>query len=377
MQNWRVMGRILLKAILLFVGVNVLFVVLRPEASWGSLFTTLPSLSLYNHLYPGRERLSYGENPAESYNLSLNSIPAMFASHAVSQPKAADEFRVIVLGDSGIWGWFLPNDETLTGQLNEMGLETAVGQRIVFYNLGYPIMSLSKDLLLLDEVMGYDPDLVIWPVTLESFAPAKQLDHPILQHNPARLRPLIEQYDLSLDGRDPRFVEPNWWESTLVGQRRALADWLRLQQVGVAWAATGIDQIIPADFPLRQSDFEADESWQSFAEETSLTAGDLTLDVLCAGLARAGDVPVLVINEPIFISKGENSNLRYNLWYPRWAYDQYRDLLAQEMGGRPYLDLWDVVPPDEFTDSPVHLTAAGTAVFAAQVREALQMVISK
>ncbi len=374
MQNWRVMGRILLKATFLFVAVNLLFVALRTEAA---LESPLHFLSLYNRLYPGRERLPYGENPAQSYNLSLNSLPAMFASHTLSQPKAADEFRVIVLGDSGIWGWFLQNDETLTGQLNAMGLETEDGRHLVFYNLGYPIMSLSKDLLLLDEAMNYDPDLIIWPVTLESFAPGKQLDHPILQHNPARLRPLIERYDLNLDAHDPRFVEPDFWQRTLVGQRRALADWLRLQQVGVAWAATGIDQTIPTDIPLRQSDFEEDSSWQNFADETELTAVDLTFDILQAGLARAGDVPVLIINEPIFISDGQNSDVRYNLWYPRWAYDRYRQLLAQEMAGQLYLDLWDVIPPAEFTDSPVHLTAAGTAVFADQVRDALQSMINE
>lgn len=374
MQNWRVMGRIVLKAAFLLVIVNLLFAVVWRETAVGSLPPFPGSLSLYNHLFPGRERLPYGENPAESYNLSLNSLPTLFSSHQLHQPKAADEFRVILLGDSGIWGWFLPNDETLAGQLNAMGIKVADGRHLTVYNLGYPLMSLSKDLLLLDEAMRYDPDLILWPVTLESFAPQKQLDHPILQHNPARLRPLITTYNLHLDADDPRFVEPDFWHSSLIGQRRALADWLRLQQVGVAWAATGIDQAIPAEIPLRQSDFAADVSWQTLATETTLTSDDLAFDVLAAGLQRAGDVPVLIINEPIFISEGENSHLRYNLWYPRWAYDQYRALLAQTMlaAERPYLDLWDAVPAAEFTDSPVHLTPAGTAIFAAHLKETLE-----
>ncbi len=41
----------------------------------------------------------------------------------------------------------------------------------------------------------------------------------------------------------------------------------------------------------------------------------------------AGDVPVLIINEPMFISDGQNSDLRYNSFYPRWAYDQFHRLL--------------------------------------------------
>jgi hypothetical protein len=185
---------------------------------------------------------------------------------------------------------------------------------------------------------------------------------------------LIAAYNLSLDPDDPRFMEPTFWQRTVVGQRRELADWLRLQQVGVAWSATGIDQAIPAEIPRRQSDFAADMSWEQYAAETELTTDDLAFDVLRAGLARAGEVPVLVVNEPIFISSGQNSDLRYNLWYPQWAYDQYRALLAAAMAHSSYLDLWDVVPAAEFTDSPVHLTPTGTAVFAAHLQEALQSV---
>lgn len=369
MANWRRMGRLILKTALLFLLLNFLFTLLPREAAG--------AVSLYNTVYPGRPRLPYGENPAQSYNLTLNSIPAMFASHRLSRPKAAGEFRIILLGDSGTWGWFLENEDTLAGQLNRMNLAASDGRQVVIYNLGYPIMSLSKDLLLLDEAMSYDPDLILWPVTLESFAPEKQLEHPLLQHNPERLRRLIDAYQLRLNRDDPRFVAPGGWAATLVGQRRALADWLRLQQVGLAWSATGVDQAIPAQIPLRQSDFDADESWHAYNAPTQLAAEELAFDVLRAGMVRAGNVPVLLINEPIFISHGRNSHLRYNLWYPRWAYDQYRELLAATAAAQnwPYLDLWDAVPAAEFSDSPVHLTPAGAALFAGTLREPLTAVL--
>lgn len=366
-STWRVIGRIVIKAAVLFLALNLLFAWLRPS-------DTLGRITVYNWFLPGRERLPYGENPAEVNNLSLNNLPAMFASHRVSQPKAEDEFRVFILGDSGIWGWFLQNEDTLAGQLNGMELVAADGRTLQFYNLGYPIMSLSKDLLLLDAAMQHDPDLIIWPVTLESFPPQKQLDHPILQNNPARMRRLIETYDLQLDANDPRFADPDFLESTIVGQRRPLADLLRLQQVGFAWAATGIDQAIPDEIPLRKSDFDEDVSWQNYDQPMTVTTDDLAFDVLDAGLQRAGDVPVLLVNEPIFISSGENSDLRYNAWYPRWAYDQYRDLLtaAAAAQNQPLLDLWDAIPPEEFTDSPVHLTPAGTEMLAELLRPYLE-----
>jgi hypothetical protein len=75
---------------------------------------------------------------------------------------------------------------------------------------------------------------------------------------------------------------------------------------------------------------------------------------------------VLLINEPMFISNGQNSDLRYNSFSPRWAYDQYHDLLNDKAKENDWhtLDLWDSIAPDEFTDTPVHLTPLGMAKFA-------------
>ena len=54
----------------------------------------------------------------------MNNLEAMFASHAISQPKATDEFRVVVIGDSSVWGILLDNDQTLPGQLDEVWSQT-------------------------------------------------------------------------------------------------------------------------------------------------------------------------------------------------------------------------------------------------------------
>jgi hypothetical protein len=187
------------------------------------------------------------------------------------------------------------------------------------------------------------------------------LTPPLVLNNPERMERLVERFNLEVDLNDGGFVRPSFLEQTIVGQRRPLADLLRLQLYGFSWMATGIDQNIPEEITLRQSDFEADISWQGFEVPQPLGEQELALDVLAAGFALAGDVPLVLVNEPMFVSDGQNSDLRYNSFYPRWAYDAYRDLLAAEAAenGWDYLDLWDSIPPEAFSDTPVHLTPDG------------------
>ncbi len=357
--RWPFVGRVIVKAGVLFVILNVLFALADP-------LPLLGRVSLYNGLFPGRERLPYGENPAQSYNLSLDNLEAMFASHEVAAAPGADEFRVLLLGDSATWGFLLEPENTLAGRLNAAGLTSPDGRSVRFFNLGYPIMALTKDLVLLDYGLRYQPDLIVWLVTLESFPREKQLYPPLLQDNPDAVRGLIERFSLGLDVQDSRFVEPDFWGRTIVGQRRALFDLLRLQLYAVPWAVTGIDQFYPESYELRRSDFDADVSWQDYAGPVELTVDELAFDVLEAGFALAGETPLLLVNEPMFVSTGRNSDLRYNFFYPRWAYDAYRDLLNAEAAaqGWPFVDLWDALPAEEFTDSPVHYTPEGAQMLA-------------
>ena len=95
----------------------------------------------------------------------------------------------------------------------------------------------------------------------------------------------------------------------------------------------------------------------------------LAFDVLEAGVQAAGDIPVVIINEPVFISEGENSDVRYNFYYPRWAYDFYRQELQFQAAGKGwyYVDLWDALPATEFTDSAIHYTPLGSRILAQDI----------
>ena len=360
-ETVRLIRNVVVKALLLFAVLNGVFALLYP--------VPLGKLSGYNHLFRGRERFPFGENPQQTYNLSLYDVDAMFAAHTLSgAAKAANEYRVLVLGDSSVWGTLLRPEETLSGQINAAQLTTCGGKQVRAYNLGYPTISLTKDLMLMQEALRYQPDLILWPMTLESLPRDKQLASPLAANNPQRVQALIDRYGLANAVDSSALVRPNFAQRTVVGQRRVIFDWLRLQLYGVMWSATGVDQLYPADYERAQTDLEADEQYHTWLPP-HLPQDQLALDVLRAGHAAVGDVPLVMINEPMLISTGKNSSVRYNFFYPRWAYDDYRQILADlsRQEGWQYVDLWDAVPADQFTNSAIHLTPQGSALFAQRV----------
>ena len=348
--------RVLFKALLLYFISIIVFSI--PG------FPSLGEISAYNHLFPGRPRLPFGENPAQSYNLSLYDLDAMFASHEIAAgTKPPGEFRVLVIGDSSVWGTLLRPEETLPAQLNAIAPQLC-GKAARFYNLGYPTISVTKDLLLIDYARRYQPDAILWLITLDALPRDRQLASPLVSNNAVAVASLIERYNLSLDAADLK--QPTFWDQTLIGRRRALADLLRLQFYGVPWAATGIDQAYPVSFSPAQTDFEADDSFHNL--RPPLDPAALAYDVLDAGI-QASPAPILLVNEPMLISAGANSDIRYNFFYPRWAYDAYREQMSSRAA---YLDLWDLLPPTEFTNSAIHLTPAGETRLAQAILPQLE-----
>ena len=122
--RWKFVINVAVRAVILFTLMNILFALIYPLDVFGNL-------SVYNWLLPGRDRLPYGENSA-SYNLSLYDLNAMFSSHVIAAPRKPDEFHVVVVGDSSVWGVQLDNRNTLTGQINAQDLH--IGRRHCRYS---------------------------------------------------------------------------------------------------------------------------------------------------------------------------------------------------------------------------------------------------
>jgi hypothetical protein len=352
--------RIAVKTLILFIAANALWFVLQP-------LPALESISLYNTFVAGRVRLPYGLN-AGDYNLSPTRLGTMFATHEIARPKAADEFRVVVLGDSSVWGILLKPHETLTEQLNALNLIADDGRKMHFYNLAYPMNSVVKDVYIRQKALAYQPDLIVWLVTMESLALDNQFEPPLLLANGETVPSIMADNGLDWDFSSMPFAKTTQWDQTLVGQRQQIADWLRLQAYGIVWSSTGIDQIYK-DYTPRSNDYETEVAWHGDLPD-DVEPPDFRFDVLTTPLS----VPLILVNEPMYIGNGANSDLHYNAWSPRWAYDRYRNEFDQLAASNQWLywDAWDIIPPSEFTDSPVHLTPAGSTMFAQWLSETMQ-----
>ncbi len=345
------------KATLLFAAANLIFALLNPVAALGQL-------SLYNLFFVGRERLPFSNDPAQAYNLTMDNLAAMFASHIIATPKAPDEYRVLLLGDSATWGWELRPEETLAGQLNAAGLHTADGRRVRVYNVAYPLPSLSKDLLLITYGLRYAPDLILWPVTLYSLE-SDQVT-PLERNQPELMQTLIETLQLDPARFEGRLHLNSLMDRTVVAERQPLNELLRLQFYGLMWSVTGIDQRYHPTG--RQINQPLDET------APEINTPDLGgFDLLAAGMALAEPIPVLIINEPIFIQANDANTDQLNAFYSRTAYETYRGMLDEIASARgwAYADLWDSIDPAEFTDSPLHYSPEGACQFAAALAPAL------
>ena len=343
-----------LKALALFAAFNVIYFFVQP-------LEMLDHITLYNHLFPGRIRFPFSDETTEPSNTSIARLEAMFASHVLDgTPKTKTEYRVLILGDSAIWGLEVSADGTVPACLDRARMSLPDGRTIRAYNLAYPAPNILRDTLIMGRAIeGYQPDLIVWFITLRSLSREEFALSDVVVEQREEAIALAEDVGYSLP-----LTEPDWLEATFWGQRRGLRAWLQHQLQGITWGASGVDYpqrpfYRPPEYDLPNSD-AYDMSDKQFAA-----------DMLIRGMKFAEDarVPVLLINEPIFISTGANSHIRYNADYPRAAYDEYRARIAKlaESHRWNYMDLWDAVPPEQFIRTALHYNPEAACKVAARV----------
>jgi hypothetical protein len=355
--------RVVMKALILFLLVNIIYALIDPS---------LGAVSAYNHVIPGRVRFPFG-SATDPYVVMVDDLEVMTASHAISVPKKQSEYRVVLIGDSSVWGEKISAHDSISEEWNSLNMECNVRQ-ITFYNLGYPHPSIIKDLIILDKAIEYDPDMIVWFVTLNTLMPRRL--SPFIAANSEEAARVLTTYNIPYSREDELALQkPSFFEKTLVGRSSQLVRMIKLQALGLLWMAIGQDKRNSAPNPGLSPDVDHDPKFRGLAPGVNLSER-MVFDALDAGHTIAGSIPILIVNEPIYIATGQNSDIRYNDVYPRWAYDQYRQAMSAESQKSQwnYLDLWNAVPAGEFSDTSLHVSAQGERMLIQSINPSLQKI---
>jgi hypothetical protein len=214
--------------------------------------------------------------------------------------------------------------------------------------------------MILDKALAYQPDEIVWLITWYTLMPKTRVDHWLVAQNPDEFLKLARRFDFV-----PKDYSPPSLLDRIYTRNSTMFRWLRYQLYPVIEAASGQEQFIgpPEQAPVELSSGVVFEGLRP----PTLRGSQVSLDQVSDFYALAGSLPVLLVNEPIQILDGvPNSDVRYDRYYPRWVYDQYRDYVrsAVDEHGWQYLDLWDAFPARYFADTPLHLTPEGQRLLA-------------
>ena len=310
-------------------------------------------------------------------------LDVLFAAHQIAQPKAPDEYRVVVLGDSAAFCLYCSVADAIPQALTDLG-QTIDGKPVRAYNLAYPGPDWLKDVLILKHALEYQPDAIVWLVTAKGSSdqptPAQPDAHLFTRLNADELPDLQRRYGFTV-WELAQFADADaWYQSSILAKGGRLRDWLNLmaRTLHRALIEPGKDltreYLLPGE-PVTQRPMKFP------AEITSELPGYGTLpnsrwELLLTGqrLAQEAGVPLLLVNEPIYLASGPHSDVNYNSDYERAVYDRFRTALAsftREHGLR-YLDLWDQLPPEEFSNTALHYNLQGNQHIAREIMQELQ-----
>ncbi len=376
-SSLRQFSRVLIKAITLLLIFDVVQMALNlPHA--------IDRWPIYRSFTPPTSRLGLSDQIGDPIWWRLDPL---LDAHEIAQPKAPDEFRVIFLGDSATFCLYCRSTEAIPFLFTQLDAIIA-GKHVRGYNLAYPGSDWLKDILILKHAMRYQPDAIVWLVTAKGAG-----DQPLPQEPDAHLITRLNADELPALARDfnldtwetRRYADADaWYQASIWAHGGRYRDWLILIARTIRNAMIFPNQDLTQQYLLPGQPVMS-LPIREVAEINSTLPGydrfpNRQWDLLLAGqrIAREAGVPLLIVNEPIYIGGGPNSNVNYNSFYERDLYDRFRAAMMNftQQHSMAYLDRWDFLPPDEFSNTSLHYNLEGNRKVAEEVMRNLQGVLS-
>lgn len=288
----------------------------------------------------------------------------------------ADEKRVFLLGNSGIYGFPLPIEQTLVQDLNEHFEWTEPPAH--FFNLAYVNSYHVKDAVILDEALAYEPDVVVFALTLDDFRVLVDTEWTwslveFLEVNGAAVKRFIHERPpgleaeltqrasdtVDLDHPTPLVYLRQLGRFFKVAVRRH-ADRVR-QWFDPAWDPDA-GEFSPAPSLLKtRTDYDCARVEEIF--RTMFTDWkERNVLAYLESVEKQTGAEVIVLNWP---TVRQPIGRCYNGRYTQQAYRDFNRWIGQETEARSldYVDMHALLAPGEFFDS-LHPTAEGQSKIA-------------
>jgi hypothetical protein len=293
--------------------------------------------------------------------------------------------RLILLGSSAVFGFPLPVEQSFGALLNDHFRRDGIPARL--FNLCSVFPYQLRDAVILHEALRYDPDIIVYPMTLSEFAHMAPVLFPpqlveffdrnrralgeVVAERPAGLEDAFDHYRPMLELGTP---------PTLYERLREVGAFARISAAEHArFLARRLDPSLPLK-PLgktlttRQTKYDCAVTKQKAELDFDDWKSWSILEHLAELRSRRG-VEVLVVHWPI---AHEPVGDCYNVRYPN---DAERDFAAwmrveTQRLGLEYLDLHDFLPAEEFLDS-LHVSPEGHRKIAARMAEVLDPIVQR
>jgi hypothetical protein len=332
-----------------FVAFNLLYLIVQPLDH---------PITLYNSVFPGRLRFEWQDQRTLQVSVPELKLSRLLADHILSRRKQPDEYRILMLGSSELWGVLRRDEETAPVVFDRMGIQTGEGRRVRSYNLGYISPSAFKDLMILHYILMYrsdEPDAVILFINSNSLGIVSE-PNPLYADNADLGLEVMHRYEIQeieyQSLLNSASMLPGWIRHSFIGERDNISYWLMNQFFGFGWLATGSDQVFPPDgevIPF-QGGRGADLVRWTIDQQKGTLEGFSTLSKEHHFFMGIVVVP-MNFDAPGFV-----------------------DALAgrTQALGIPLLDCSMLLPFGEFTDSPLHMSATGHQLLAGEVAHWLE-----
>ncbi len=294
-----------------------------------------------------------------------------------------DELRVLLVGSSAVFGFPWPVEQTFGSLLNQHFADQQLPARL--YNLAWVNPYQVRDALILHDALAYDPDVVIYPVTMAEFIHIAPVMWPALVNFFDRNRNSLA--DLAANP-PPGLTEPLALYGEALERRQEIysrMDWLRelgtLVRTSVQRHAHNVaERLSPVPLPStaktkgRQTEYDCTKTHMTLATDYR-DWRDWNILGYLEKLHQTRGIGVLIVNWPIAHEPIDDC---YNVRFSNKAVDEFDRWLREQAAARgfAYLDLHDLLRPEQFLDS-AHVLPAGHREIAARISAELDPMLQE